>query len=153
MIFSSSNKIREQKSLLGITYRYLPKRQIKEEGVIIMPTFRSSQGILIECAYYPGNSYRASVINHALDICNFIIININNVHTPMYQCRQCKKWHTSAGIEGDHIVAQIQGGSNHLGNLQILCTICNRADIHHVGTGGISSRTRVQYIVRRQDYP
>lgn len=118
-----------------------------------MPNFRGSLGGVIECGYYPGDSYRALVVNHALDHNNFIVANINGVPTPMYQCCQCRKYHTSAGIEGDHMVAQVHGGGNHLGNLQILCTICNRANIHHVGTGPVSSRTRGQYAARRQDYP
>ena len=118
-----------------------------------MPRFQGAQGNFIECGYYPGNSYRALVINHALDNRKFILVNINGSLTPMYQCCQCRKWHTSAGIEGDHMVAQAQGGGNHVGNLQILCTICNRADIHHIGAGPIASRTRGQYAARRQDYP
>ncbi|MFT4776648.1 MAG: 5-methylcytosine-specific restriction endonuclease McrA [Oleispira sp.] len=127
---------------------------LKQKGrSYTMPRFQGSQGVFVECGYYPGNSYRALVINQALDDRNFIVVNINGVPTPMYQCCQCRKFHTSAGLEGDHMVAQAQGGGGHLGNLQILCTICNRADIHHRGAGPIASRTRGQYAARREDYP
>ena len=118
-----------------------------------MPIFESTQGISITTEYYPGNSYRALVINNALNSSNFIIVNILNIYTPMYQCCQCKKWHTSAGVEGDHITAQAQGGGHHISNLQILCTICNHADIHHRGIGPIASRTRGKYAEKRADYP
>lgn len=118
-----------------------------------MPTFQSAQGMTITVGYYPGNSYRALVVNNALNHNTFIIATILGVPTPMYQCCQCRKWHTSAGLEGDHMIARIQGGGDDLGNLQILCTICNRADIHHRGVGPISSRTRGQYAARREDYP
>lgn len=82
-----------------------------------MPTFQSAQGMTITVGYYPGNSYRALVVNNALNHNTFIIATILGVPTPMYQCCQCRKWHTSAGLEGDHMIARIQGGGDDLGNL------------------------------------
>lgn len=118
-----------------------------------MPLFKDFNGDTISRDYYPGTSYRATVINRALDNHEFLIVNLNGADTPMYGCQQCKKLHTSAGIEGDHIDAKSVGGSDDPANLQMLCTICNRADIHHVGTGGVASRTRGAYVARREDYP
>lgn len=118
-----------------------------------MPIFVDMNGAQIVCDLYPGESFRATVINHALRRNNFLIVIVNGTRTPMYQCCQCRKYHTSAGIEGDHMVARVQGGHDHIANLQMLCTICNRADVHHRGVGPVADRTREQYAQSRKNYP
>ena len=59
----------------------------------------------------------------------------------MFFCCHCSNAITFAGVQGDHVIAQAQGGDDSLQNLQLLCSICNAADMHHRGAS-IADRTR-----------
>jgi hypothetical protein len=101
---------------------------------------------------YPGDSFRARVINRAYRNHQFRWVTVPEIGIimPLFMCCQCKNWHTSSGVAGDHIDPQQWGGSNEPYNLQILCNPCNSADLHHRGTGPVSSRTRSTF--RHRDY-
>jgi predicted restriction endonuclease len=44
-----------------------------------------------------------------------------------YRCRECGATNHETSLEVDHIIPVSQGGTDELGNLQTLCTPCNRA--------------------------
>ena len=44
-----------------------------------------------------------------------------------YKCFWCDQWIQSEGIEGDHVKPRSQGGSDHINNLVVSCTYCNRS--------------------------
>ena len=41
-------------------------------------------------------------------------------------CNGCNEHFKAQQLEVDHIIARSQGGTDHLGNLQLLCSHCNR---------------------------
>ncbi len=45
-------------------------------------------------------------------------------------CNGCQEYFQYRHLEVDHIIARSQGGGDHLGNLQLLCTSCNRIKGH-----------------------
>lgn len=106
-----------------------------------MPTYKDSDGREASIMDYPGQSYRALVVNRALRTGDFLWVTVRGRTFPMFCCSQCNNVTTFAGVQGDHIVAQSHGGNGELSNLQILCTICNAADMHHRGAT-IAHRTR-----------
>lgn len=110
-----------------------------------MPVFSDRNGTPGQCDEYPGNSYRATVVNRALRQHDFVWVTVNNgqrVQTfPMFTCSHCHTSVTAHGVQGDHIISQADGGTDSLWNLQILCTTCNAANLHH-GNGPIATRTR-----------
>jgi 5-methylcytosine-specific restriction endonuclease McrA len=66
----------------------------------------------------------------------------------MFTCAQCGQPQSAAGCQADHIVAQADGGSDELSNLQILCATCNTANMHHRATS-VAGRTRGAFVARR----
>lgn len=109
-----------------------------------MPEYTDSRGVTKTRNDYPGNSHRAFVINRALRRSEFFWCEMppgSNLWNSIYKCCQCENYVPDGGVSGDHNHAQGQGGNDEPWNLQILCTPCNEADLHH--RGGI--KTRAQY--------
>jgi hypothetical protein len=100
---------------------------------------------------YPGLSYRAVVVNRALRRGEFLWVTVRQRTFPMFFCNHCFNAVTSAGVQGDHIIAQAHGGDDSLQNLQLLCSICNAADMHHRGVS-IADRTRTTLRSRGERY-
>jgi len=109
-----------------------------------MPDYTDAKGIKWPIGDYPGNSYRAIVVNRSLRLGQFIWVTVDERTFPMFTCDQCTNLVTFAGVQGDHIVAQAHGGDDELMNLQLLCSICNAADMHHRGAT-VANRTRLSF--------
>ena len=106
-----------------------------------MPRFQDRHGNAHTMAEDGSSSYRAIVVNAALRRGDFVWVGVEGRLFPMFTCCHCRNVVTIAGVQGDHIVAQAHGGGHDRGNLQILCAICNAADMHHRGAD-VSRRTR-----------
>jgi 5-methylcytosine-specific restriction endonuclease McrA len=109
-----------------------------------MPQYTDENGVTKTRDEYPGNSYKAKVINRALRQGDFVWAEVpsgSGKWWAFFTCCQCKGLINDAGVAGDHNIAQAHGGSNDMWNLQILCCPCNETDAHH--RGGV--KTRSQY--------
>ncbi len=109
-----------------------------------MPQYTDENNVTKTSNDYPGDSFRAQVINRALRNSNFFWSEVPGGSGNWYSffsCCQCQCLINDSGVAGDHNIAQAQGGSNQPWNLQILCTPCNEKDAHHRG----GMKTRSQY--------
>jgi len=107
-----------------------------------VPKFKDAKGVTLSMDEYKGASYRAIVCNIALRSEKFIW-HANSAGTTKaeFECCQCHDMVPYKAVAGDHVIAQAMGGGDDLWNLQILCTSCNAADMHHRGAN-ITDRTR-----------
>lgn len=103
-----------------------------------MPQYTSADNITYTINNWPGVSYKAAVINHAYATSQFVVVNIRGCETIMFNCFWCKRFITSAGVQGDHVVCQQLGRStngelqglfqeaeNNGDNLVLSCSECN----------------------------
>jgi hypothetical protein len=87
---------------------------------------------------WPGVSYKAAVINQAYATGQFAVVNLFGTATILFRCFWCKRYITSAGVQGDHVVAQQLGRSDNAvlqdlfqeaeengDNLVLSCSECN----------------------------
>ncbi len=116
-----------------------------------MPPYTDADGCTYTIDDYPGNSYRAAVVNRALRTSDFLWVTLRGRTFPMFCCNHCGNIVTFAGVQGDHIIAQAHGGDDSSQNLQILCSICNAADMHHRGAT-VADRTRGSLQQRGEKY-
>jgi 5-methylcytosine-specific restriction endonuclease McrA len=111
----------------------------------IMPQFKDGNGVNRQYSAYPGSSFRAKVVNKALYNGSFIWVTVLGKTFPMFKCCQCNELITAAGVQGDHLIGQQHGGSNSIGNLQVLCSICNSRDRHNNLNRNPSQNTRFNF--------
>lgn len=116
-----------------------------------MPSYTDNDGRRATIQDYPGQSYRAAVINRALRTSEFLWATARGRTFPLFSCSHCQNLVTFAGVQGDHIVARAHGGGDELSNLQILCSTCNAADMHHRGAS-VADRTRGALARRGERY-
>lgn len=116
-----------------------------------MPRYKDEDGREATIQDYPGQSHRAAVVNRALRRGEFLWATVRQRTFPLFACSHCRSMVTFAGVQGDHMVAQAHGGDDELSNLQILCSICNAADMHHRGAS-VADRTRGALARRGERY-
>lgn len=49
-------------------------------------------------------------------------------------CPECQEWYTFTSMSLDHIVARVEGGSNDISNLQMVCKKCHLEKDKHLHT-------------------
>ncbi|WP_263352228.1 hypothetical protein [Acidicapsa acidisoli] len=76
-----------------------------------MPRYTDRNGNQWDLNDWPGNSYKASVINTAYQNSDFVVKNIEGTLYAVFTCFWCGKAVTSAGVEGDHVASQNLGNS------------------------------------------
>lgn len=103
-----------------------------------MPQYTSRDNITYNIPNWTGVSYKAAVINAAYANRQFVVVNICGCTTIMFNCFWCKRFITSAGVQGDHVVGQKLGNGNNEelqalfeeaeedgDNLVLSCSECN----------------------------
>ena len=76
-----------------------------------MPEFKDCKGKSVMIEEWPGNSYKAKVINRAYRENKFWAVDMLGTKQTFFKCEWCKRWITSAGVQGDHVVQQKMGKS------------------------------------------
>ena len=102
-----------------------------------MPSYKCKEGGSYEIQTWPGTSYKAIVINRALDAGQFWVRELNGKSFMLFECSWCKQPVTSSGVQGDHVVQQntLKGSSEMRGlfynvngdsfGLALSCAECN----------------------------
>lgn len=121
-----------------------------------MNYYRDAFGIENTFEKYDESSFRGRVANIALKTRRFFwlyYIKDDEVRVmPMFRCCQCESPITFNGMHANHIQARSHGGSDNLSNLQILCSTCNYADMHHRDGVPLNGRTRYSFKRRRTGF-
>ena len=71
-----------------------------------MPQYTDADGRQWNIEDWPGNSYKATVINNAYANSQFCVENLRGRQVIFFECFWCKRLITSAGVQGDHVAAQ-----------------------------------------------
>ena len=74
-----------------------------------MPRYTARDGRVWDLDDWPGNSFKAIVINAAYASGAFEVVNLFNENKIFFKCFWCGKAVDTAGVEGDHVVTQSAG--------------------------------------------
>ena len=93
-----------------------------------MPRYTDSDGTPWTIPDWPGEGYKAMVINRAYRQGAFSVVTVAGHPTIFFTCGWCRRPINSAGVQGDHVAQQAAGRtlrSNDLLNLVLSCSECN----------------------------
>jgi 5-methylcytosine-specific restriction endonuclease McrA len=116
-----------------------------------MHKFKDQNGAIAHMEFPIGN-YRDRLFDARLRQGKFEWVTAFGITVPMVQCSQCQNPCPIQAFQADHIEAAAHGGGAELGNMQLLCTICNAATMHHRDGVPLAQRTRNAFVERRTHY-
>jgi len=71
-----------------------------------MPSYKCKEGNFYQIPNWTGASFKAVVINRALEAGEFWVRELNGKKFMLFECFWCKQPVTTSGIQGDHVVQQ-----------------------------------------------